>query len=142
MMFGFVVNYLIGMMVCFFIGCFIGIWFISCFVLYKVLVVYVLFVMFLCLIFVFSGGYIGLLVLMLCSVFMLIQYLIIFLLGIKNLGQDIKYGLFFIVMIIIGGGIVMLVMGFVSDVVGKILIVELVLVLCFVVIFIFVCFCL
>ncbi|ENA2989602.1 MFS transporter [Salmonella enterica] len=84
-----------------------------------------------------SGGHIGLLALTLCSAFMSIQYPTIFSLGIKNLGQDTKYGSSFIVMTIIGGGIVTPVMGFVSDAAGKIPTAELVPALCFAVIFIF-----
>jgi FHS family L-fucose permease-like MFS transporter len=75
--------------------------------------------MLLCLISAFSGGHVGLLALTLCSAFMSIQYPTIFSLGIKNLGQDTKYGSF-IVMTIIGGGIVTPVMGFVSDAAGNI----------------------
>ncbi len=48
-----------------------------------------------------------------------------------------KYGSSFIVMTIIGGGIVTPVMGFVSDAAGKIPTAELVPALCFAVIFIF-----
>ena len=59
----------------------------------------------------FAGGHVGLIALTLCSAFMSIQYPTIFSLGIKNLGQDTKYGSSFIVMTIIGGGIVTLVMG-------------------------------
>ena len=59
-----------------------------------------------------------------------------FSLGIKNLGQDTKYGSSFIVMTIIGGGIVTPVMGFVSDAAGNIPTAELVLALCFAIIFI------
>ncbi|HIA0881605.1 TPA: L-fucose:H+ symporter permease [Salmonella enterica subsp. enterica] len=134
---GFAANYLTGTMVCFFIGRFTGTWLISRFAPHKVLAAYALFAMLLCLISAFSGGHIGLLALMLCSAFMSIQYPTIFSLGIKNLGQDTKYGSSFIVMTIIGGGIVTPVMGFVSDAAGKIPTAELVPALCFAVIFIF-----
>ncbi|MBX4355003.1 MFS transporter, partial [Mycobacterium tuberculosis] len=73
----------------------------------------------------------------LCSAFMSIQYPTIFSLGIKHLGQDTKYGSSFIVMTIIGGGIVTPVMGFVSDAAGNIPTAELVPALCFAIIFIF-----
>ncbi len=56
---------------------------------------------------------------------------------IKHLGQDTKYGSSFIVMTIIGGGIVTPVMGFVSDAAGNIPTAELVPALCFAIIFIF-----
>ncbi len=112
-------------------------WLISRFAPHKVLAAYALFAMLLCLISAFSGGHIGLLALTLCSAFMSIQYPTIFSLGIKNLGQDTKYGSSFIVMTIIGGGIVTPVMGFVSDAAGKIPTAELVPALCFAVIFIF-----
>ncbi len=79
----------------------------------------------------------GLLALTLCSAFMSIQYPTIFSLGIKHLGQDTKYGSSFIVMTIIGGGIVTPVMGFVSDAAGNIPTAELVPALCFAIIFIF-----
>ncbi|MDV2054507.1 L-fucose:H+ symporter permease [Salmonella enterica subsp. enterica serovar Uzaramo] len=134
---GFAANYLTGTMVCFFIGRFTGTWLISRFAPHKVLAAYALFAMLLCLISAFSGGHIGLLALTLCSAFMSIQYPTIFSLGIKNLGQDTKYGSSFIVMTIIGGGIVTPVMGFVSDAAGKIPTAELVPALCFAVIFIF-----
>lgn len=93
-------------MVCFFIGRFSGTWLISRFAPHKVLAAYALLSMILCLVSAFSGGHIGLLALTLCSAFMSIQYPTIFSLGIKNLGQDTKYGSSFIVMTIIGGGIV------------------------------------
>ncbi|EDW8111694.1 L-fucose:H+ symporter permease [Salmonella enterica] len=134
---GFAANYLTGTMVCFFIGRFTGTWLISRFAPHKVLAAYALLAMLLCLISAFSGGHIGLLALTLCSAFMSIQYPTIFSLGIKNLGQDTKYGSSFIVMTIIGGGIVTPVMGFVSDAAGNIPTAELVPALCFAVIFIF-----
>ncbi|RXM25664.1 L-fucose:H+ symporter permease [Citrobacter sp. AAK_AS5] len=134
---GFAANYLTGTMVCFFIGRFSGTWLISRFAPHKVLAAYALLAMILCLISAFTGGQIGLLALTLCSAFMSIQYPTIFSLGIKNLGQDTKYGSSFIVMTIIGGGIVTPVMGFVSDAAGNIPTAELVPALCFAIIFIF-----
>ncbi|KAB8148460.1 L-fucose:H+ symporter permease [Raoultella ornithinolytica] len=134
---GFAANYLTGTMVCFFIGRFSGTWLISRFAPHKVLAAYALLSMVLCLISALSGGHIGLLALTLCSAFMSIQYPTIFSLGIKNLGQDTKYGSSFIVMTIIGGGIVTPVMGFVSDAAGNIPTAELVPALCFAIIFIF-----
>ncbi len=70
------------------------------------LAIYAFIAMLLCLLSAFSGGHVGLLALTLCSAFMSIQYPTIFSLGIKHLGQDTKYGSSFIVMTIIGGGIV------------------------------------
>ena len=134
---GFAANYLTGTMVCFFIGRFSGTWLISRFAPHKVLAAYALLAMILCLISAFTGGQIGLLALTLCSAFMSIQYPTIFSLGIKNLGQDTKYGSSFIVMTIIGGGIVTPVMGFVSDAAGNIPTAELGPALCFAIIFIF-----
>lgn len=133
---GFAANYLTGTMVCFFIGRFSGTWLISRFAPHKVLAAYALLSMALCLISALSGGHIGLLALTLCSAFMSIQYPTIFSLGIKSLGQDTKYGSSFIVMTIIGGGIVTPVMGFVSDAAGNIPTAELVPALCFAIIFI------
>ena len=104
---------------CFFIGRFTGTWLISRFAPHKVLAAYALIAMALCLISAFAGGHVGLIALTLCSAFMSIQYPTIFSLGIKNLGQDTKYGSSFIVMTIIGGGIVTPVMGFVSDAAGS-----------------------
>ena len=134
---GFAANYLTGTMVCFFIGRFTGTWLISRFAPHKVLAAYALIAMALCLISAFAGGHVGLIALTLCSAFMSIQYPTIFSLGIKNLGQDTKYGSSFIVMTIIGGGIVTPVMGFVSDAAGNIPTAELLPALCFAVIFIF-----
>ncbi|EFQ0651403.1 L-fucose:H+ symporter permease [Shigella sonnei] len=112
-------------------------WLISRFAPHKVLAAYALIAMALCLISAFAGGHVGLIALTLCSAFMSIQYPTIFSLGIKNLGQDTKYGSSFIVMTIIGGGIVTPVMGFVSDAAGNIPTAELIPTLCFAVIFIF-----
>ncbi|TKI06966.1 L-fucose:H+ symporter permease [Martelella alba] len=134
---GFAANYLTGTMVCFFIGRFTGTWLIRRFAPYKVLAAYALIAMILCLVSALAGGHIGLLALTLCSAFMSIQYPTIFSLGIKQLGQDTKYGSSFIVMTIIGGGIVTPVMGYVSDAAGRIPTAELVPALCFAVIFIF-----
>ncbi|EPS8173225.1 L-fucose:H+ symporter permease, partial [Shigella sonnei] len=134
---GFAANYLTGTMVCFFIGRFTGTWLISRFAPHRVLAAYALIAMALCLISAFAGGHVGLIALTLCSAFMSIQYPTIFSLGIKNLGQDTKYGSSFIVMTIIGGGIVTPVMGFVSDAAGNIPTAELIPTLCFAVIFIF-----
>jgi FHS family L-fucose permease-like MFS transporter len=134
---GFAANYLTGTMVCFFIGRFTGTWLISRFAPHKVLAAYALLAMVLCLVSAVFGGHFGLLALTLCSAFMSIQYPTIFSLGIKNLGQDTKYGSSFIVMTIIGGGIVTPVMGFVSDAAGNIPTAELVPAVCFAVIFIF-----
>ncbi|QED65918.1 L-fucose:H+ symporter permease [Escherichia coli] len=134
---GFAANYLTGTMVCFFIGRFTGTWLISRFAPHKVLAAYALIAMALCLISAFAGGHVGLIALTLCSAFMSIQYPTIFSLGIKNLGRDTKYGSSFIVMTIIGGGIVTPVMGFVSDAAGNIPTAELIPALCFAVIFIF-----
>lgn len=92
--------------------------------------------MILCLISAFTGGHVGLLALTLCSAFMSIQYPTIFSLGIKH-GAGHQIRLLFIVMTIIGGGIVTPVMGFVSDAAGNIPTAELVPALCFAVIFIF-----
>lgn len=133
----FAANYLTGTMVCFFIGRFSGTWLISRFAPYKVLGGYALVAMVLCLISAFCGGHIGLLALTLCSAFMSIQYPTIFSLGIRELGQDTKYGSSFIVMAIIGGGIVTPVMGFVSDAAGQIPMAELVPAVCFAIIYIF-----
>lgn len=136
----FAANYLTGTMVCFFIGRFTGTWLISRFAPHKILAVYALLSMILCLISAFAGGHIGLLALTLCSTFMSIQYPTIFSLGIKNLGQDTKYGSSFIVMTIIGGGIVTPIMGFVSDAAGNTSTAEIIPALCFAIIFIFGCF--
>ncbi|VEB01880.1 L-fucose transporter [Klebsiella pneumoniae] len=103
---GFAANYLTATMVCFFIGRFTGTWLIRRFAPHNVLAIYAFIAMLLCLLSAFSGGHVGLLALTLCSAFMSIQYPTIFSLGIKHLGQDTKYGSSFIVMTIIGGGIV------------------------------------
>ncbi len=116
---------------------FTGTWLIHRFAPHNVLAIYAFIAMLLCLLSAFSGGHVGLLALTLCSAFMSIQYPTIFSLGIKHLGQDTKYGSSFIVMTIIGGGIVTPVMGFVSDAAGNIPTAELVPALCFAIIFIF-----
>lgn len=134
---GFAANYLTATMVCFFIGRFSGTWLVRRYAPHKVLAAYALIAMCLCLLSALIGGHLGLLALTLCSAFMSIQYPTIFSLGIRQLGQDTKYGSSFIVMTIIGGGIVTPVMGFVSDAAGKIPTAELVPALCFAIIFIF-----
>lgn len=116
---------------------FYRLWLIRRFAPHNVLAIYAFIAMLLCLLSAFSGGHVGLLALTLCSAFMSIQYPTIFSLGIKHLGEDTKYGSSFIVMTIIGGGIVTPVMGFVSDAAGNIPTAELVPALCFAIIFIF-----
>ncbi|CAQ82795.1 MULTISPECIES: L-fucose:H+ symporter permease [Photorhabdus] len=134
---GYAANYLTATMVFFFIGRSSGTWLVKRFAPEKVLAYYASISMILCIISAFAGGYIGLIALTICSMFMSIQYPTIFSLGIKGLGQDTKYGSSLIVMTIVGGGIVTPIMGFVSDTVGHIPTAELVPALCFAVILIF-----
>lgn len=133
----FAANYLTATMVCFFIGRISGTWLVRRYKPNKVLALYALIAMILCLISAAAKGHVGLIALTLCSMFMSIQYPTIFSLGIKSLGRDTKYGSSFIVMGIIGGGVVTPIMGFVSDAAGNIPTAELIPALCFLVIFIF-----
>ncbi|KMW74140.1 L-fucose transporter [Photorhabdus luminescens subsp. luminescens] len=134
---GYAANYLTATMVFFFIGRSTGTWLVKRFAPEKVLACYALISMILCIISAFVGGYIGLIALTICSMFMSIQYPTIFSLGIKGLGQDTKYGSSLIVMTIVGGGVVTPIMGFVSDAVGHIPTAELVPAFCFAVVLIF-----
>lgn len=133
-------DYLFYTMIWFFIGRLLGTWLIRRFEPRKILAIYSLFSMLTCLFSSLMGGYMGLLALTICSLFMSVQYPTIFSLGIKSLGKDTKYGSSVIVMTIIGGGIVTPIMGTVIDISGKITTAELVPAFCFCVIFIFSCF--
>lgn len=133
----FAANYLTATMLCFFIGRIFGTWLISRCAAHKVLVIYALIAMSLCIISAIAGGHVGLIAITLCSAFMSIQFPTIFSLGIRDLGQDTKYGSSLIVMAIIGGGVVTPIMGLVSDIAGRIPTAELVPALCFAIIFFF-----
>jgi FHS family L-fucose permease-like MFS transporter len=134
---GFAANYLTATMVCFFIGRFTGTWLIRRQSPNKVLAIYAFISMVLCIISAVAGGHIGLIALTLCSLFMSIQYPTIFSLGIKNLGQDTKYGSSIIVMGIVGGGVVTPLMGFVSDAANNLPTAEIIPAICFAIVFIF-----
>ena len=133
---GFAANYLTGTMVCFFIGRFSGTWLISRFAPHKVLAAYAL----------LDDpvpdfrfhrrprGSAGPDAVQRLYVDSVSDHLLA---GHQNLGQGHQIRLSFIVMTIIGGGIVTPVMGFVSDAAGNIPTAELVPALCFAVIFIF-----
>lgn len=133
----FAANYLTATMVCFFIGRFTGTWLVKRYPPHKVLSLYALIGMVLCIISAIAGGHVGLWALTVSSLFMSIQYPTIFSLGINQLGQDTKYASSIIVMTIVGGGIVTPIMGYVSDAAGRIPTAELVPALCFAIIFIF-----
>lgn len=133
----FAANYLTATLLCFFVGRIIGTWLISRYAAHVILSVFSFLTLTLCVISALTGGYTGLIVLCAASTFMSIQFPTIFSLGIKQLGQDTKYGSSLIVMAIIGGGIVTPIMGLVSDLAGNIPTAELVPALCFAVIFFF-----
>lgn len=130
-------NYLTATMFCFFIGRVTGTYLMKKFPEEKILSVFSFISALLCAASVIFGGKIGLLAIVLSSAFMSIQYPTIFSIGIKDLGKYTKIGSSFIVMGIIGGGLVTPAMGYVSDISNRLPTAELIPTLCFVVIFIF-----
>jgi FHS family L-fucose permease-like MFS transporter len=84
-----------------------------------------------------TRGSIAVYAIMVVPFFMSIMFPTIFALGIKGLGEETKIASSFLVMSIIGGGIIPLIMGYISDKTGSIQTAYIVPLFCFVVILFF-----
>jgi FHS family L-fucose permease-like MFS transporter len=102
--------------VLFFAGRFVGTLLMSKFPAAKLLMLFAATDVVLCLVAATTGGDIGLYALMATSFFMSIQFPTIFTMSLRGLGAYTKSGSSFLVMAIVGGALVPLVMGGVSDV--------------------------
>jgi len=108
-------DYLFWTLVLFFAGRFVGTLLMSKFQAAKLLMLFAAADVALCAIAATTGGDIGLYALMATSFFMSIQFPTIFTMSLRGLGSHTKSGSSFLVMAIVGGAIIPLVMGAVSD---------------------------
>lgn len=103
--------YLVVGILLFVIGCFIGI-FLMFYIKDSILLgVYGLIVVGFCLMGIMLGGVVVVYVIFVVNFFMFIMFFMIFGLGVWDLGKYIKLGLFFIIMVIMGGVVFFLIMG-------------------------------
>jgi len=121
----------------FMIGRFIGTFFMRYVAPNVLLFIYALLSVLLTLVAVFSQGIITVYALICVSFFMSIMFPTIFSLGITGLGKDTKIGSSLIVMAIVGGAMMPLLLGYISDQTGSIQYGFLVPVACFFVVFLF-----
>jgi MFS transporter, FHS family, L-fucose permease len=103
----------------------------------KLLTVYALINLFLCLIAITATGMITIFAVIGIAFFMSIMFPTIFSLGIKNLGEDTKLASSLIVMSIVGGALLPPVFGYIADVSGNIQLGYVVPMVCFFVVFLF-----
>ena len=108
-------DYLFWTLVLFFAGRFVGTLLMSKFNAAKLLMLFAAVDVVLCVIAAGTGGDIGLYALMATSFFMSIQFPTIFTMSLRGLGTYTKSGSSFLVMAIVGGALIPLVMGGVSD---------------------------
>jgi FHS family L-fucose permease-like MFS transporter len=121
----------------FMLGRFVGTFFMNYISAKKLLSIYAVVCMLLTLVAVFATGPITIYALIGVSFFMSIMFPTIFSLGISGLGEYTKTGSSLIVMSIVGGAILPLLLGFVSDVTQNIQYGYLVPLICFFVVFLF-----
>jgi FHS family L-fucose permease-like MFS transporter len=103
----------------------------------RLLVIYSLINVLLCVVAITAGGTLALASVIGIAFFMSIMFPTIFSLGIKDLGSDTKLGSSLIIMSIVGGAILPPAMGYISDVTNNIQIGYIVPLICFVVVFLF-----
>jgi FHS family L-fucose permease-like MFS transporter len=106
--------------VAFLIGRFLGTFLMKYIQANRLLAFYALANVLLCVAAVFLEGMITVYVVVAICFFMSIMFPTIFALGIKNLGADTEYGSSLIIMSIVGGAILPLLFGYISDVTGNI----------------------
>lgn len=121
----------------FMIGRFVGTFFMKYVQPHILLMIYALISMVLTAVAIFASGSITIYALIGVAFFMSIMFPTIFSLGITDLGKDRKIGSSLIVMAVVGGAVLPLFLGYISDVTGNIQYGYIVPLLCFVVIFIF-----
>ncbi len=118
-------------------GRFIGVFFMRFILPERLLALYSLICMILCMIAIFSSGMPAVYSVIGIAFFMSVMFPTIFSLGIKGLGRDTKFGSSLIVMSIVGGAVLPPIFGFISDISGDIRYGHLVSLLCFIVVLLF-----
>jgi len=108
-------DFLLWTLVLFFAGRFIGTLLMSRFPAARLLALFASIDVALCVIAASTGGSVGLYALMATSFFMSIQFPTIFTMSLRGLGPYTKSGASFLVMAIVGGALIPLVMGSISD---------------------------
>lgn len=126
-----------GMGMAFMVGRFFGTFLMKFIPAAKLLSVYALINIILCIVAITSGGAVALYGVIGIAFFMSIMFPTIFSLGIKDLGKDTKFGSSLIIMSIVGGAILPPVMAYISDQTHNIQLGYVVPLVCFIVIFLF-----
>lgn len=121
----------------FMIGRFIGVFFMRFIQSERLLAIYSVLCILLCLPAIFMQGYIAIYSVIGIAFFMSIMFPTIFSLGIKGLGKDTEYGSSLIVMAIVGGAVLPLIFGYISDLTGSLQFGHIVSLVCFIVILAF-----
>jgi len=121
----------------FMIGRFIGVFFMRFIQSERLLAIYSVLCILLCLPAIFMQGYIAIYSVIGIAFFMSIMFPTIFSLGIKGLGKDTEYGSSLIVMAIVGGAVLPLIFGYIADLTGSLQFGHIVSLICFVVILAF-----
>ena len=121
----------------FMVGRFVGVFFMRFIASERLLAIYSILCILLCLPAIFMQGYIAIYSVIGIAFFMSIMFPTIFSLGIKGLGKDTEYGSSLIVMAIVGGAVLPLIFGYISDLTGSLQFGHVVSLVCFVVILAF-----
>lgn len=121
----------------FMIGRFIGVFFMRFIQSERLLAIYSVLCILLCLPAIFLQGHIAIYSVIGIAFFMSIMFPTIFSLGIKGLGKDTEYGSSLIVMAIVGGAVLPLIFGYIADLTGSLQFGHVVSLVCFVVILAF-----
>jgi len=121
----------------FMLGRFIGVFFMRFIPSERLLAIYSVICILLCLPAIFMHGYIAIYSVIGIAFFMSIMFPTIFSLGIKGLGRDTEYGSSLIVMAIVGGAVLPLIFGYIADLTGSLQFGHVVSLVCFVVILAF-----
>lgn len=121
----------------FMIGRFIGVFLMRYILPERLLALFSLFCIVLCLIAILTSGMPAVYSVIGIAFFMSVMFPTIFSLGIKDLGRDTKFGSSLIVMSIVGGAILPPLFGFISDISGDIRYGHIVSLLCFAVVLVF-----
>jgi FHS family L-fucose permease-like MFS transporter len=121
----------------FMLGRFIGVFFMRFIASERLLAIYSVLCILLCIPAIFIQGYIAIYSVIGISFFMSIMFPTIFSLGIKGLGRDTEYGSSLIVMAIVGGAVLPLIFGYIADQTGSLQFGHLVSLFCFVIVLAF-----
>lgn len=121
----------------FMLGRFIGVFFMRFIKSEKLLAIYAIICILLCVPAIFMQGMIAVYSVIAIAFFMSIMFPTIFSLGIKGLGKDTEYGSSLIVMAIVGGAFLPLAFGYISDISGTLQYGHVVTLVCFLVILAF-----